>query len=195
MPPPTGSPGPYVFLSYASADRERALHLADLLETHGIRVWLDRKSIAGGTSWSAEIVRGIKGCAALAIACSPPAAASPNVQQEIQLAWENQAAVAVGHRPAPGRSPLSGNDEDERRMQILGDPARGHLFQSPKSSRGHPDVLGLTRSQSHPFLRTTRPIELPILSLDAYVPRIVSRHSRLVGSWSTHPSSATIGCA
>jgi hypothetical protein len=81
---------PYVFLSYASADRERALHLADLLEAQGISVWVDRKSIAGGTSWSAEIVRGIKGCAALLIACSPNAAASPNVQQEVQLAWKNR---------------------------------------------------------------------------------------------------------
>ena len=46
-----GDRGPYVFLSYASADRERALHLADLLEARGVSVWIDRKSIAGGTSW------------------------------------------------------------------------------------------------------------------------------------------------
>src|ERR1700738_3682882 len=85
-------PTPYVFLSYASADREKALHIADLLEAHGLSVWIDRKSIAGGTSWSTEIVRGIKGCTVFLVACSPAAAASPNVQQEIQLAWEN-------HRP------------------------------------------------------------------------------------------------
>jgi predicted ATPase len=55
MPPP-------VFLSYASADRDQAIHLADLLEAQGIAVWLDRKSIEGGTSWTDEIVEGIKGC-------------------------------------------------------------------------------------------------------------------------------------
>src|SRR5437868_15148643 len=80
--------GQYVFLSYVSADRERALQIADVLETNGISVWIDRKSIAGGTSWSAEIVRGIRECAALVVACSVSAMASPNVLQEIQLAWE-----------------------------------------------------------------------------------------------------------
>src|SRR5712692_2209975 len=84
---------PYIFLSYASADRERALRIADLLEVHGIPVWIDRKSIAGGTSWSAEIVSGIEGCAALAVLCSPAAMASPNVQQEIQIAWEGRRPI------------------------------------------------------------------------------------------------------
>ncbi|HEY8885425.1 MAG TPA: TIR domain-containing protein, partial [Chloroflexota bacterium] len=81
---------PYVFLSYASADRERALHIADLLEARGVSVWIDRKNIAGGTSWTAEIVEGIKGSAALVVLVSGPAMASPNVQQEVQLAWEHR---------------------------------------------------------------------------------------------------------
>src|ERR1700694_3782198 len=90
MAPPSASPDPYVFLSYASIDREQALHLADLLEAHGIAIWLDRKSIAGGMSWSAEIVRGIRGCTAFLVACSPAAMTSPNVQQEIQVAFESR---------------------------------------------------------------------------------------------------------
>jgi non-specific serine/threonine protein kinase len=89
----TGLAASYVFLSYASADRERAFHIADLLEARGISVWLDRKSIAGGTSWSAEIVRGIQGCAGLVALCSAAAMASPNVHQEIQLAWENRRPI------------------------------------------------------------------------------------------------------
>jgi TIR domain len=80
----------YVFLSYASADRERALHLADLLEARGVSVWIDRKSIAGGTSWSAEIVDGIKGCAVLLVLVTPAAVQSRNVHQEVQLAWEHE---------------------------------------------------------------------------------------------------------
>jgi TIR domain len=39
-------PTSYVFLSYASVNRARALHIADLLEANGISVWVDRKSIA-----------------------------------------------------------------------------------------------------------------------------------------------------
>ena len=80
-------PTPYVFLSYASADRERAQEIATQLEARGVAVWIDRKSIAGGTSWSAEIVDGIKECEALIALCSSAAVQSRNVQQEIQLAW------------------------------------------------------------------------------------------------------------
>jgi hypothetical protein len=90
--PGSGIAPSYVFLSYASADRERAFRVADLLEASGISVWLDRKSIAAGSSWSAEIVRGIKGCQALLVLVSVTAMASANVQQEVQLAWES-------HRP------------------------------------------------------------------------------------------------
>ncbi len=93
----SGAPGhdrhPYVFLSYASSDRERALGIADLLEAQGVTVWLDRRSIAGGSSWSAEIVRGIRGCTALVVLCSPASMASENVQQEIQLAWESKRRI------------------------------------------------------------------------------------------------------
>jgi hypothetical protein len=45
--PQQTSPGPYVFLSYASADREQELRVADLLTERGLGVWIDRQSIAG----------------------------------------------------------------------------------------------------------------------------------------------------
>src|SRR3712207_5054685 len=85
----TSSPthAPNIFLSYSSSDRDRALALADALEAAGVPVWIDRTSIAGGTSWGQEIVEGIKGCAALVILCTERAMASRNVRQEIQLAW------------------------------------------------------------------------------------------------------------
>ena len=83
---------PYVFLSYASADRERALALADVLERVGVPVWLDRTSIAGGTSWGSEIVEGIEHCTALLILCTAAAMQSRNVRQEIQLAWRYERA-------------------------------------------------------------------------------------------------------
>src|SRR5262245_56095885 len=38
-----------VFISYASADRERAKRLAEAMETKGYRVWWDRKIAAGQT--------------------------------------------------------------------------------------------------------------------------------------------------
>jgi TIR domain len=77
--------GPYVFVSYASVDRAKALQIADLLETNGISVWIDRKSIAGGTSWSAEIVREFKRCAARMVLCSPTSLDSRNVQETMPI--------------------------------------------------------------------------------------------------------------
>src|SRR5437868_3320704 len=88
MPPDARPEAPYAFLSYASVDRVPALRLADLLVAHDVAIWIDRSSIAGGTNWSAEIVRGIEGCAALVVLSSPASMGSSNVQQEIQLAWD-----------------------------------------------------------------------------------------------------------
>src|SRR5579871_6533034 len=82
--------GPYVFLSYTSLDRARALALADVLEAAGIRVWLDRRNLVGGTSWDAEIVQAIKDCTVFLVLASVHAVTSPNVKQELRLAWEEQ---------------------------------------------------------------------------------------------------------
>lgn len=92
MPPPAAGPSS-IFISYASADRDRVLVVADALEARGIPVWVDRRSIAGGQSWSTEIVRGIKGCAVLIVACSPNSVSSRNVRQEVQLAWESDRPI------------------------------------------------------------------------------------------------------
>ncbi|MHB8574251.1 MAG: ATP-binding protein, partial [Dehalococcoidia bacterium] len=86
----SGAGEPYVFLSYTSADRERVLRLADRLESAGVHVWLDRRSLVGGMSWDAAIVRAIKDCAVFAVLCTPASIASPNVMQELRLAWEEQ---------------------------------------------------------------------------------------------------------
>ena len=90
---PAQAASSHLFLSYASSDREQAVRVADLLEQQGLHVWIDRRQIRGGSSWSAEIVRGIEGCAALLLLCSPAAMVSPNVQQEVQLAWEARRAI------------------------------------------------------------------------------------------------------
>src|SRR5438552_4343759 len=81
---------PYVFLTCTSPDRERPLALADSLEAVGGTVWLDRHRIAGGSSWSNAIVETIKDCAVFAVLCTPASVSSPNVMQELRLAWEEQ---------------------------------------------------------------------------------------------------------
>jgi hypothetical protein len=81
---------PYVFVSYASADRDRVLPVVRELQNAGYRVWLDLSNISGGANYGAEIVEGIKDCAVLVVACTPAALESRNIRQEIQLAWKYQ---------------------------------------------------------------------------------------------------------
>src|SRR6266436_1866886 len=79
---------PYIFISYASGDRERVLAVVRALEAAGLRAWLDQAAILGGTVYGPEIVDGIEGCSAFVILCSAESLASPNVRQEIALAWK-----------------------------------------------------------------------------------------------------------
>src|SRR5207302_9180562 len=77
-----------VFISYGSHDLQRALALEALLKAEGLPVWLDKRSIPPGSSWDAEIVKGIRNSAVIAVLCSPEAVQSPHVQQELRLAME-----------------------------------------------------------------------------------------------------------
>src|SRR5438105_11870492 len=83
----------HVFVSYASVDRPIAAALVDVLESDGVTVWLDQRSIAGGTSWDAEIVRGIRGCDAVLLLVSEASVHSPNVRQELRIAWEERRPI------------------------------------------------------------------------------------------------------
>jgi hypothetical protein len=78
---------PYLFISYASADRERVLPIVDALERAGMPVWVDRTGIGAGENYAEQITEAIKGAAALALMASAASLASRNCKQEIALAW------------------------------------------------------------------------------------------------------------
>src|SRR3954447_12879830 len=86
-PTPTA---PYVFVSYASADRERVEPIVAALEGAGVPVWLDREGIAGGANYALAIAEAIQGCAALVLMVSAASLASRNVRQELALAWRGE---------------------------------------------------------------------------------------------------------
>ena len=83
----THSDGPYVFVSYASRDRDLVFPVVERLERAGVGIWIDREGIPGGANYGQEIAEALKGCAAVLLMCSPRAFASRNVKQEIALAW------------------------------------------------------------------------------------------------------------
>ena len=82
-----------VFISYASKDRERILHLVEQLESSGISVWIDQMSIEGATMWSQEIVSAIRNCKVLILAISRNSADSKNVVKELALASEGHKSI------------------------------------------------------------------------------------------------------
>jgi hypothetical protein len=79
---------PYIFVSYASVDRERVTPVVEALQRAGIAVWLDQASIAGGENYAREIVEGIEHATAFVLMCSAASLASRNVKQEVGLAWK-----------------------------------------------------------------------------------------------------------
>ena len=83
----------HLFLSYATADRERALTIADALEAAGIPVWIDRRGIPGGTDWAGQIALALRACRAVAVLCSAASVVSRNVRQELQLAWDHNKPI------------------------------------------------------------------------------------------------------
>src|SRR5690348_183665 len=87
---------PYVFVSYASADRERMLPVVEALERAKVPVWIDRKGIHGG--------------AALPVDPDP----DPRARQHID---QRQDALAIG---------AGVGDEDVGRIGAVlhGDPRR-----------------------------------------------------------------------
>lgn len=105
-----------LFISYASRDRERVLEIAGRLESAGVRLWIDRHRIEGGTNYGPAIVRGIKGCKVFMLICSNASLRSRNVKQEIQLAWKYE-------RPY---LPQAGSRYDS--FLLTGNPGREHLL-------------------------------------------------------------------
>ena len=79
---------PFVFVSYASRDRERVVPIVDALRAAGVQVWLDQQGIEGGASYGLEIAQAIEDCSAFMLMCSEASLASRNCRQEIALAWK-----------------------------------------------------------------------------------------------------------
>jgi hypothetical protein len=59
----SGMPAGAIFLSFASEDREGARNLKAALESAGLDVWFDERSIPPGASWDREIQVNIRRCA------------------------------------------------------------------------------------------------------------------------------------
>ena len=87
---------PYIFLSYAHKDA--ALVFAEILRLNelGYHVWYD-EGIAPGNEWTDEIARALEGCSLFLVMITPAAAASENVQNEINYALDEKKPFLAVH--------------------------------------------------------------------------------------------------
>src|SRR3954465_2620714 len=76
---------PYVFISYASADRERVLPIVASMGEAGIECWIDQHGIEGGANWGMRIAQAIEGCAAFVLMSSAASLISRNVRQKAAI--------------------------------------------------------------------------------------------------------------
>ena len=86
---PNRADSPYVFISYASSERDRVMEIVAALRDAGVTCWVDQHDIAGGSNWGGSIADAIQGCSALILMSSATSLASRNVRQELALAWQH----------------------------------------------------------------------------------------------------------
>lgn len=75
-----------VFISYSRQNEAAARHLAERLETAGLRVFIDRKAIDIGATWLQTINEALDDCSIIAALYSPSFVASKVCKRELNIA-------------------------------------------------------------------------------------------------------------
>jgi hypothetical protein len=84
---------PKVFFSYARADAEFVLKLANDLRSAGINLWIDQLDIPAGERWDSAVESALKAAPYLLVVLSPASVESQNVMDEVAFALENKKKV------------------------------------------------------------------------------------------------------
>jgi TIR domain len=82
-----------LFFSYARADSEFVLKLAEDLRSNGTNLWLDQLDIPGGARWDDAIEAALHDCPCLLVVLSPASVTSDNVKDEISFGLENHKTI------------------------------------------------------------------------------------------------------
>jgi hypothetical protein len=91
--------GEKVFFSYARADSEFALRLAEDMRSSGVNIWIDQLDIPTGARWDETVEDALKACPRLLIILSPASIASQNVMDEVAFAIDqNKKIIPVFYR-------------------------------------------------------------------------------------------------
>jgi hypothetical protein len=82
-----------VFISYATADRKRALSACRAIERRGTRCWISSRDVAPGENYQEAIVRSIREAPAMVLVFSEAANNSDEIKKELSLASKYKVAV------------------------------------------------------------------------------------------------------
>jgi hypothetical protein len=75
-----------VFLSYATADRKRALSACKAIERRGTKCWISTRDVAPGENYQEAIVHAVRNALAVVLIFSEPANNSDEIKKELSLA-------------------------------------------------------------------------------------------------------------
>ena len=84
----------YIFISYAHADSDRVLPVAEALQNSGFRVWYD-SGIEAGTEWPEYIEERLANSKVVLVFMTPAAVESRNCRNEINFALELKKEILV----------------------------------------------------------------------------------------------------
>ena len=82
-----------LFFSYARADSEFVLKLAEDLRSSGINLWLDQLDIPGGARWDRSVEEALKVSPSLLVVLSPASVTSDNVMDEVSFGLETHKRI------------------------------------------------------------------------------------------------------
>jgi hypothetical protein len=85
--------GSKVFFSYARADSEFVLKLAEKMRSAGVDLWIDQLDIPTGARWDQTVGDALKSCPCLLVILSPTSVASENVMDEVAYAIDQKKKI------------------------------------------------------------------------------------------------------
>src|SRR5678816_3623300 len=87
---------PKIFFSYARADSQFVLELANDLRSAGVNIWIDQQDILPGERWDNAIQKALTTAPCLLVVLSPASVASQSVMDEVAYALQfNKRVVPV----------------------------------------------------------------------------------------------------
>jgi tetratricopeptide (TPR) repeat protein len=131
---------PYIFVSYSHADEALASAEFRRLQDNDYRVWYD-EGISGGSRWTEDIARRLRGASLVVYLVTPNSAASENCANEIDYALDNHRPVLVVHlKPTDlpeGQKMALGGRQMIMRHQLTENEYVQKLFEAIAGRFGH----------------------------------------------------------